>query len=360
MAMFPRHLRHAALSLAPLAALAASTPARAADTPTVASPAAVAPTATFRNPLKKDGADPWLGYHDGWYYLATTTAVDVRLRRARRIGELKDAPDEVVWKDTDPSRSRDIWAPEFFLLDGGNGPRWYLYYTASDGTEPGHRMYVAESAGTDPRGPYTFKAKLKTDPEDARYAIDGTVLKLPDGKLYFIWCGRPSPNGQGLYISRMENPWTLSGARTYLPADGFGCNVVREGAATLVRGGKVFLIYSACGADTPDYRLGMLIADAGADLTDAAAWKQHPRMVFGRVDQYGVYGPGHNSFFKSPDGTEDWIAYHAKSGTAITYGDRSTRVQRFTWREDGTPDFGLPLPLEADIPVPSGEPPPGS
>ena len=25
----------------------------------------------------------------------------------------------------------------------------------------------------------------------------------------------------------------------------------------------------------------------------------------------GVFGPGHNSFVKSPDGREDWIVYHA-------------------------------------------------
>jgi GH43 family beta-xylosidase len=326
--------------------------------PTKAAPKTAKPM-TFRNPLKQPaGADPWVGYHDGWYYLSATTATDVRLRRARRLSELPSAPDQIVWKDDTPTRFRDMWAPEFFLLDSGNGPRWYLYYTASDGKEDSHhRMYVVESAGTDPMGPYTFKAQLQTDPKNEQYAIDGSVLKMPDGTLYFVWCGRPSPTGQGIYISRMSNPWTLTGERTYLPADGFGCNVVREGPVTLVRNGRVFLIYSTCPADTPDYKLGMLIADVKSDLLNSASWKQHPRPVFARVDQYGVFGPGHNSFFKSPDGKEDWIVYHAKSGTKITYGDRTARAQKFTWDENGLPDFGLPLPLDRDIPSPSGEPP---
>jgi GH43 family beta-xylosidase len=216
-------------------------------------------------------------------------------------------------------------------------------------------MYVLESAGDDPMGPYTFKAKLKTDPDDSQYAIDGTVLKQPGGALYFLWCGRPSEAGQGLYISRMTNPWTLTGSRVYLPSEGFGCKYVREAPVTLQRNGKAFLIYSACGADTPDYKLGMLTADLKADLMNPAAWKQNPKPVFARVDQYGVYGPGHNFFFQSPDGKEDWIAYHAKSGMAGTYADRSTRAQRFTWSPDGTPDFGLPLPVDQDIPAPSGE-----
>lgn len=315
------------------------------------------PAAAFRNPLKRDGADPWLAYHDGWYYLSTTTARDVRLRRARRLAELKDAPDRVVWSDPDPARNRDIWAPEFHRLDAGDGPRWFLYYTASDGQELHHRMYVAQSEGDDPMGPYTFKAKLRTDPDDEYYAIDGTVLTMPDGARYFVWCGRPSPAGQGLYIARMENPWTLTGPRVELPASGFGCEHVREGPVPLRRDGRVFLVYSACPADTPDYKLGMLSIDPASDPMDSRSWRQHPDPVFARDDAAGVYGPGHNSFFRSPDGREDWIAYHAKSGTSRTYADRSTRVQPITWKPDGTPDFGRPLSLDTEIPAPSGEPP---
>jgi GH43 family beta-xylosidase len=335
----------------------AQKPIEGAKMPNGTSRQSKAQRATFRNPLKKDGADPCLRFYNGWYYLSTTSAIDVRLRRARRLGDLATATDQVVWKDDTPSRSRDIWAAEFFPLESGHGLRWYLYFTASDGRDDAHhRLYVAESAGAEPLGPYTFKAQLQTDPDNSQYAIDGTVLTLPNGTLYFLWCGRPSPNGQGLYISRMENPWTLSGARTYLPADGFGSPVVREGPETLVRNGKVFLIYSSSGASTPDYKLGMLSADVGADLLNVTAWHQHPKPVFARVDQWGVFGPGHNFFFQSPDGREDWIAYHAKSGIADTYADRSTRAQPFTWNDDGTPNFGLPLPVEADVPVPSGEP----
>jgi GH43 family beta-xylosidase len=314
---------------------------------------------TFRNPLKQDGADPCLTYYKGWYYLATTTASDIRVRKAERIGDLTDAKDQVVWKDDHPERFRDIWAPEFHLMDDGTGrgPRWFLYYTASDGKngDNNHRMYVLESEGADPMGPYKFKAKLLTDPDDKFYAIDGTVLDMPGGQRYFIWCGRPSTTGQGIYISKMSNPWTLTGNRAYIETSGFGCPHVREAPITLQHKGKAFLIYSACSADTADYKLGMMIADAKSDLTDPASWKQHPKPVLARVDQHGIFGPGHNFFFKSPDGKEDWIVYHAKRGTQVTFGDRSTYAQKFTWTAEGLPDFGLPLPVDADIPVPSGE-----
>ncbi len=322
----------------------------------------VAAGSTFRNPLKEEGADPWLVFHNGFYYLATTTAVDLRIRRAARLEELKTAPDTVVWTPSDdaPERSHDIWAPEFHRLDAGTGlgPRWYLYFTASDGVDDAHhRMFVLESDRDDPIGPYHFRGRIQTDPNNEFYAIDGTVLNHPNGSLYFLWCGRPSTTGQGLYISRMSNPWTTVGPRLSLPADGFGCPDVREGPTTLVRHGKVLLTYSACSADTPDYRMGMLVAPVEADPMILASWVQEPKPVFARNDAAGVFGPGHHGFFRSPDGTEDWIVYHAKPGVARSYRDRTTRAQKFTWTADGRPDFGAPLSTEVDWPAPAGEPP---
>jgi hypothetical protein len=66
-----------------------------------------------------------------------------------------------------------------------------------------------------------------------------------------------------------------------------------------------------------------------------------------------VFGPGHNGFFRSPDGTEDWIVYHAKTNAFYTYRGRETRAQKFTWNPDGTPNFGEPVPLSAVLDEPS-------
>ena len=318
-------------------------------------PAASPELNTFVNPLKRNGADPWMQYINGEYYLCTTTAVDVRLRHAKRLADLSEAKDLVVWSDTTPGRSKHIWASEFHRLKNGDGAyRWYLYYTAAGDRDESHRMFVAESASDDILGPYTFRAQLQTDPKDEHYAIDGTVFEL-GGERYFAWCGRPSEAGQGLYLSKMSDPWTLVGPRIYLRADWFGCEHVREGPAFLHRNGRIFLTYSMCGASTPDYRLGMLVADENADLMDPASWKQHDKVVLSRNDAAGVYGPGHHQFFTSPDGKEDWIVYHAKTTTRDTYADRSTRAQRFEWDANGYPVFAPPVAEGEAVKAPSGE-----
>ena len=304
---------------------------------------------TFRNPIAP-GADPCLQYDKGWYYLSVTTGRDVMIRKARRLSELRDAEAVTVYRSEDPAQNRDVWAPEFHRIGG----RWYLYVCGGNGAEPSHRIWVAEGQGDTPMGPYRFKAKLLTDPKDEFYAIDFHPLRLRDGRMYGVWCGRPSAAGQGLYIARMANPWTLTGPRRYLDVSGFGSPVVREGPETLQHGGKVFLVYSSSAADTPDYKLGMTVASEKADLLNPAVWKQAPEPIFVRNDAAGVYGPGHNFFFRSPDGKEDWQAYHAKSGKALTYGDRSTRASRVTWK-DGLPDLGIPVAEGVEVTAPSGE-----
>ena len=301
----------------------------------------------FQNPLNP-GPDPYLVYYQGNYYLTTTQGDAIRIWKAPTLGGLKTARPTLVWQDSDPSRSTGMWAAEFHLLSN----HWYMYYTAtsSDHDDDHHRMHVLESAGTDPLGPYHYKARL-VNPTNDHYAIDGTVFtNAADGALYFVWAARP---GHVLYIARMANPWTLSGNGVYIPADGFGCDKVREAPAILQRNGRVFLIYSACDTGTPDYKLGMLIADEKSNLLDPHSWKQYPRPVFERSDANGVFGPGHNGFFQSPDGKEDWIVYHGKTTAEYTYKGRTTRAQKFGWNADGTPNFGIPLPLDALLDEPS-------
>jgi GH43 family beta-xylosidase len=99
----------------------------------------------------------------------------------------------------------------------------------------------------------------------------------------------------------------------------------------------------------------MLTATENNNLLNPNSWKKSAKPVFKQSPENEVYAPGHNAFFKSPDGTEDWIIYYANSRPGLGCGkDRSPRMQKFGWNKDGSPDFGVPVKEEVAIPVPSG------
>ncbi len=332
-----------------------------------AAAALAAAEGTFRNPLLPSGADPQSIWHDGWYYYTHTTGRNLTLWRTRSIARLAEAESKVVW--TPPAGtawSKEIWAPELHRIDG----KWYLYFAADDGRNRNHRLYVLESASPDPlAGEWTFRGQVKT-PDD-KWAIDGSVFRH-NGQLYLLWSGwEGDENGrQDIYIARMKNPWTADGPRVRiskpeLPWETVGDIrrpgpddkphvAVNEGPDALVRNGRVFVVYSASGCWTDSYALGMIWADAKANLLDTKSWTKVQQPVFQATNVSGTVAAGHHSFFRSPDGTQDWILYHANREPGQGCGGkRSPRAQQFHWRADGFPDFGTPVEAGAELLLPS-------
>jgi len=317
---------------------------------------------TFTNPLLSSGPDPWVEYYNGMYYITHSTGSNLKLYRSKTMSGLARAESKTVW--TPPAtgmNSREIWAPEIHHVHG----KWYFYYAADDGNNDHHRMWVLENSSDDPfEGTWEDKGKLDL-PKD-KWAIDGTVFEHK-GSLYFMWSGWEGDVNvrQDIYITRMVNPWTPDTARVLLskpelPWETKGTSkelpAVNEGPQFLAHGNKVFVIYSASGCWTDDYSLGMLEANAGSDLLDPASWTKSQRPVFSKNPEAKAFGPGHNSFFRSPDGKEDWIIYHANPEAGQGCGNfRSPRMQKFTWTSDGRPDFGKPVSIDKEIAVPSGE-----
>jgi GH43 family beta-xylosidase len=325
-----------------------------AGTPT-ATPTTGGPTRSFTNPVKRNGPDPWLTYYNGYYYLATTTwNSTITMRRATTLAGLAGASDQVIFNLSGRSNGCcNMWAPEFHLLGG----RWYLYYVAGQNVadyNPTQRLHVLESSGTDPMGPYTFKADLGGD-----WQLDASVLQV-SGRLYLMGTYNAGGSfGQSLFITPMSNPYTLSGSRVRLTSPTLSwerqTGAVAEGPEPLYRNGRTFIVYSASACWGPDYKLGLLTF-TGSDPLNPAHWTKSPNPVFQRSDANGVYAPGHNGFFKSPDGTEDWIVYHANDSAGGGCDmNRSTRAQKFTWNSDGTPNFGTPVRLGVTLTAPSGE-----
>ncbi len=319
---------------------------------------------TFTNPLLTSGPDPWVIQKDTFYYYTHTFGNKLALFKTNKMADLKNAPLTTVW--TPPvtgAYSGDIWAPELHYLQG----KWYLYFAAdSSGVNSTHRIYALENPAADPTtGTWTFKGKV-SDPSD-KWAIDATEFDY-NGKSYLLWSGWPGDvNGeQDIFIAQLANPWTITGNRVMISSptyswetQGAGGSLpkVNEGPEILKNAaGRIFLTYSASGCWTDEYALGMLSLKEGGDPLNPADWTKGVSPVFAKKPASGAYGPGHNAFFKSRDGSEDWILYHANPQAGLQCGNaRSPRMQKFTWNTDGSPNFGEPVGINTPIKKPSGE-----
>jgi GH43 family beta-xylosidase len=319
---------------------------------------------TFTNPLLPSGADPWSIYKDGYYYYTNTLGNRIDIWRTKNLAALKTAERKTIW--TPPAGtnySKEIWAPEIHFLNN----KWYVYFAADDGKNDNHRLYALENSAKDPlTGEWIFKGKI-ADASD-KWAIDGSVFEH-NKKMYMVWSGwEGDTNGrQDIYIAEMKDPLTISSKRVKISqpeldwerngdlndANNPSHVDVNEGPQILKHKDKLYLIYSASGCWTDSYALGMLTIPASANLLDASAWKKSQHPLFKQSVKNDVFAPGHNSFFKSPDGKEDWILYHANEDPGQGCGKhRSPRAQKFTWTDNG-PVFGEPVPVTEQLKVPA-------
>ena len=147
---------------------------------------------------------------------------------------------------------------------------------------------------------------------------------------------------QDLFIAHLSNPWTIDSPRTLISKPTYpweehgdlpGRHVnVNEGPEFISHGNKMFIVFSASGCWTDFYTLGVLEANLDANPLDAKSWTKINHPFLSTDPNSDAFGPGHNGFFKSPDGQEDWIIYHANPEPGDGCNNfRSPRIQRFTW-----------------------------
>lgn len=299
------------------------------------------PSGDQTNVLVKDGEDPWVISRGSHFYYCTVDRLKQRILISRfdRLEEMATAELVQVWpgKDGHTPEFLEIWSPELQFID----EKWYIYFALYTGKNGKERMYALEGLSADPQGEYKLKGKLEV-PTD-KWAIDGSVLLTEKGEKYFIWSGWEGEvnTRQNLYIARMSNPWTITSDRVCISTPEYdweksGYPYVNEGPQALVNEGRIFIIYSASGSWTDDYCLGQLTY-LGGDLLDPASWRKEPQPVFSKTDT--IFGPGHASFVKSGD--KDYIIYHAARSSKAGWA-RQIRAKVFTWKEDGSPNFGKP------------------
>ena len=336
---------------------------------------------TFTNPIAGI-PDPWIVKYGDYYYVCKAQGNGINVSRSDKLSVISatkkiwgapyDIGNNKVWNPT------NIWAPELHYVDG----RWYIYYAAGrphseTNSYSFQRSGVLRAKTDDPMGEWedmgmlytgdAYQAGIVATAENTGYAIDLGVFRL-NGQLYAVWSGNPPGSGdQWLYIATMKNPYTISSSRVAISKPDKAWELytgkLNEGPAFLKNKdkGRFFVVYSCNGSWTKQYRLGYLaLNDTLANPLTASNWQKSASDVFFRCDNTetvdGVNGVGHCSFTISPDGTEDWIVYHVKNRNDNTWSSgRSTFIQKFTWKSDGSPDFGSPVGWGEAVALPSGE-----
>ena len=272
----------------------------------------------YNEPWILQRADPYVYRHtDGTYYFTASVPEYDRivLRRAAHLADLADAEEHEVWhKHESGPQSIHIWAPELHYLFG----KWYLYYAGGDKDD----IWAIR--------PYVLECEVK-------------------GSWYYIWAEKVGVGRQisNLYIARMKNGYTLDSVQVLLTTPDYDWERhgfwVNEGPAVIQKDGKVFMTYSA--SDTGvHYCMGMMTADADADLLDPLSWKKERYPVLTSSEKAGIYGPGHNSFTKDEAG-DDIMVYHARTETEIVGNplynpNRHAMLMKIRW-QDGRPVFGF-------------------
>lgn len=318
----------------------------------------------FRNPVSPFSApDPFMTFDPitGYYYALFTRGSRLELFRSRHAGSIITDSDSRVIYTANGERDGiygDIWAPE--MHRGSNG-KWYIYTSGRIALERRNkRLFIMEGPENDPfDGEWTFRGMPTPD----TYSIDPTVYTASDGVQYICYSRVDPSYGQVLDICELSDPCTFGNnpvniARAELGWElvppHVGRKTILEGPFFLERNGRLFLIYSANGCWSDNYCLGVLEHTGGA-LCDPNSWKKHerPLLVYGNR----VFGPGHASFFSSPDGGEVWCAYHGmkEHNENGTYAPRYFNIQRVNFDAEGYPIMGLPVGYEVTVDPPSGE-----
>lgn len=323
-------------------------------------------SATFTNPLR-GGADPWVIYRDGYYYMTTVAGVTVYCYKSATLDGLAYVEGHAIWtapkdseiNDTNKMYSAEIWSPELHYVEadefGAEYAGWWLYFAADDGDNVNHRLFAVRALTDDAIGQYgspvtgevNVPVKMVVD-NDTTWAIGQSLLRV-GGTTYLTWTSEEgrgtADHHQDLRIAKLKNPYTIDGdshilcvpdykwetrGYAYNASTGASYPKVVEGA-TAVYGdnGEIMIIYSASGYWTNYYCLATLTLKEGADPLQKDSWIKASEPIFQR--QNGVFGPGHAAYTTDAAGNR-WMIYHAYLDWKRT--NRYVFIQ--PWTLDGT------------------------
>ena len=338
---------------------------------------------TFQNPVDPNAPDPWIFYHDGYYYYTHTTGTKIILTKVVNIGEIGTSAETVVIK---PTEGEDMWSPEIHYFSeeevGAEDAGWYLFIAYDHGESGTRRAHVLKCKNGDDFfgdwvNPKTGEKNVPEKivfpdyPELDSFGTNGGYSKLVvNGKTYVTFIrsvNRGTPEyHQMLCIVEMDKPWSYKGVPVTLAVPeydwemhGYGQDsstggwypkVIEGASAVYGDNGEVYIMYTGSGYWTKYYQLGYM-KYLGGDPLDPASWKKNPTSILSLSDE--VNGCGHGSYFRDHNG-DYYVAYHGYLGKD-TSGSRWLFVEQIHVEKDRVwigNDSGHPAPLATVYTVP--------
>lgn len=330
-------------------------------------------TMTFENPIRSNGADPWLFFHDGFYYYIATAGSALSLYKATNIGDLATTVGTVIYRpETGKAWSKNLWSPEIHYFDaadvGAENAGWYCFLGSDSGTDSddgagfgGQRAYVIKCLdgenllgrwGNPVTGEVNVPKKIEFPDSDfnENELCGGCSVICINGQKYITFISEVGRETSGtdnvdfyqtINIAKLDLPWRISGQPRVICRSDYDWEKVGsedrvhpqvvEGSTTVYgKDGSVYIIYSGSGYWTNAYQLGQM-RYIGGDPLEKSSWEKKSTSIFVQSEQ--LNGCGHASYVTDTDG-QGWICYHAyKTGDAS--GNRFAFVEPYTADADG-------------------------
>ena len=290
-------------------------------------------------------ADPSVIGDGSTYFSVESDGKNIYVRASLSTSALNNAARVKIW-----GSKPNVWAPEIVKV----GDTFYVYFAAGNLTD--QRMYYVSSS--DPTSGYSTAAPMNLP--DNRWAIDGVPFQF-NNEWWFVWSGWAGNTNveQNLYIARMSDPTTVTGARYIIsqPRERWERSVgnpyVNEGPQPIKDpNGQLHIVYSANGSWSTDYCLGDLRLLSGGDPTNVRDWYKSNGCLFGAKKglmmkgldaALNAKGVGHHSFAllngdigtSPPSGVVSPFMYHGvPNSLQMSWSNRYWYAGTFTWWEN--------------------------